>query len=101
MLRRTKATVEANVPPKEEQTVFIPLTEAQRFWYYRLLTRMDTMDLQQIFKAEEGENMDEGRQEVLSHLANQMKGQRANRTLTLVLSSSGFCSHSLQTTRSS
>jgi hypothetical protein len=42
MLRRTKATVEVDVPRREELTVFIPLTEAQRFWTYRLLTRMDT-----------------------------------------------------------
>jgi SWI/SNF-related matrix-associated actin-dependent regulator of chromatin subfamily A member 5 len=72
MLRRTKATVEANVPPKIEQTVFIPLTEAQRFWYYRLLTRMDTIELKQIFKTEDEGKLDEGRREVLSHLQSQV-----------------------------
>jgi len=41
MLRRTKANVEMSVPPRERLTVFIPMTEAQRFWTYRLLTRMD------------------------------------------------------------
>ncbi|PCH42878.1 hypothetical protein WOLCODRAFT_90021 [Wolfiporia cocos MD-104 SS10] len=41
MLRRTKANVELSVPPREELTVFVPMTEAQRFWTYRLLTRMD------------------------------------------------------------
>lgn len=80
MLRRTKATVQANVPPKEEQTVFIPLTEAQRFWYYRLLTRMDTMDLQQIFKFDEGEGLDDGRREVLSHLQNQVIKSKTTET---------------------
>jgi SWI/SNF-related matrix-associated actin-dependent regulator of chromatin subfamily A member 5 len=78
MLRRTKANVEMSVPPREELTVFIPLTEAQRFWYYRLLTKMDTMDLQEIFgpKLEEGEG-NEGRNEVMLHLASQMEESRA------------------------
>lgn len=49
MLRRTKATVEMSVPPREELTVFVPMTEAQRFWTYRLLTRMERMDLEEIF----------------------------------------------------
>jgi len=50
MLRRTKAVVAGDeVPPREELTVFIPLTETQRFWTYRLLTKMDTPDLLKIF----------------------------------------------------
>lgn len=50
MLRRTKAVVAGNdVPPREELTVFIPLTEAQRFWTYRLLTRLDTPELHKVF----------------------------------------------------
>lgn len=50
MLRRTKAVVAVDdVPPREELTVFIPLTETQRFWTYRLLTKMDTPDLHKIF----------------------------------------------------
>jgi SWI/SNF-related matrix-associated actin-dependent regulator of chromatin subfamily A member 5 len=82
MLRRTKATVEISVPPREEHTVFVPLTEAQRFWTLRLLTRLDTVDLKQIFtedltkdgtKAEEDE-MDEGRKEVLRHIKEQVQG---------------------------
>ena len=74
MLRRTKANVEMSVPPREELTVFIPLTEAQRFWYYRLLTKIDTMDLREIFgpKLEEGET-NKGRNEVMLHLASQME----------------------------
>lgn len=36
MLRRTKSVVSLDVPPRDEVTVFIPLTEAQRFWHYRL-----------------------------------------------------------------
>jgi SWI/SNF-related matrix-associated actin-dependent regulator of chromatin subfamily A member 5 len=68
MMRRTKATVDIAVPPREELTLFIPMTEAQRFWTYRLLTRMDTMDLEDIF-TEEDSLLNEGRKEVFSHIA--------------------------------
>lgn len=77
MLRRSKATVEADVPPREELTVFIPLTEAQRFWTYRLLTKMDTLDLEQIFSANIEGAASEGRREVLSHLVNQVEETRS------------------------
>jgi SWI/SNF-related matrix-associated actin-dependent regulator of chromatin subfamily A member 5 len=74
MLRRTKATVEMSVPPREELTVFIPMTEAQRFWTYRLLTRMDTLDLEQIFTTKVQDTPEnQGRIEVMSHVANQIK----------------------------
>lgn len=74
MMRRTKDSVEINVPPREELTVFIPMTEAQRFWTYRLLTRMDTLDLQEIFtsKLEDGQE-DDGRREVREQIASQIK----------------------------
>ncbi|KAJ6541806.1 P-loop containing nucleoside triphosphate hydrolase protein [Mycena capillaripes] len=79
-LRRTKNSLSAGalggVPPREEYTVFIPLTELQRFWTYRLLTRLDKVDLEAIFpsqKEEEGK-MDDGRREVLKLLANQAQG---------------------------
>lgn len=76
MLRRTKATVEMTVPPREELTIFIPLTEAQRFWTYRLLTRMDTVDLKSIFtsKIEAGSDdaIDHGRRQVQAILREQM-----------------------------
>lgn len=55
MLRRTKAVVVGDeVPAREELTVFIPLTDAQRFWTYRLLTKMDTPDLLNIFSDRPG-----------------------------------------------
>ncbi|KAK2463894.1 hypothetical protein APHAL10511_004066 [Amanita phalloides] len=81
MLRRTKSSVEINVPPREEMTIFIPLTEAQRFWTYRLLMRMDTVDLEEIFsrgsKIKVGDQaIDAGRQEVLSMLEDQMNQER-------------------------
>lgn len=83
MLRRTKANVEMSVPTREELTVFIPMTEAQRFWTYRLLTRMDTLDLEQIFSKEvQDKPGDEGRKEVMSHLATQLnksKGGQVDR----------------------
>ncbi len=82
MLRRTKSIVALDVPPKEELTVFIPLSEAQRFWTYRLLTQMDTVDLETIFDMgmEVGDKMvEEGRREVLSHLQADV-GMRSGRT---------------------
>jgi SWI/SNF-related matrix-associated actin-dependent regulator of chromatin subfamily A member 5 len=86
MLRRTKASasVAIGVPPREETTVFVPLSEAQRFWYYRLLTRMDAGDLDSVFtdgvktgssgvKSEKaGEGLDDGRREVREHLLKQV-----------------------------
>jgi SNF2 family DNA or RNA helicase len=53
MLRRTKSSVTLDVPPREEMTVFVPLSDAQRFWTYRLLTRMDGADLAGVFTASE------------------------------------------------
>ncbi|KAJ6520387.1 P-loop containing nucleoside triphosphate hydrolase protein [Mycena sanguinolenta] len=90
-LRRTKNMLDSvilgGVPPKEEWTVFIPLTELQRFWTYRLLTRLDKVDLQTIFphkkekdedakqeKKEEDVKMDNGRAEMLKLLENQAQG---------------------------
>lgn len=82
-LRRTKNTLDSSalggVPPKEEWTVFIPLTEAQRFWTYKLLTRLDQVDLEAIFprsktEAEQDVKMDDGRADVLKLLVNQAQG---------------------------
>jgi SWI/SNF-related matrix-associated actin-dependent regulator of chromatin subfamily A member 5 len=80
MLRRTKANVEFDVPPKETLTIFLPLTELQRFWTYKLLTRLDNVDLKEIFSTSinpENEVASQGRREVLSHLENQMQQVRA------------------------
>ncbi|KZT57598.1 hypothetical protein CALCODRAFT_555264 [Calocera cornea HHB12733] len=49
MIRRTKNAVEFSVPPRDELTVFIPFTEAQRYWTYKLLTRMSAADLRGVF----------------------------------------------------
>lgn len=78
MLRRTKNTIALDVPPREELTVFIPMTEAQRFWTYRLLTRMDSMGLHQIFESKiEDTAANEGRREVLTHLENELHNKDA------------------------
>lgn len=81
MLRRTKATVESTVPPREELTVFIPLTEAQRFWTYRLLTRIDTVDLKSIFTSkiepDSNDTIDHGRQQMQQILREQIDGEKA------------------------
>jgi len=50
-LRRTKSEVEVSLPPKVETRVMCPLTEAQTFWYRRLLLK-DSALLQ---RAEAGE----------------------------------------------
>ncbi|KAI0086882.1 SNF2 family N-terminal domain-containing protein [Irpex rosettiformis] len=79
MLRRTKDTVEGqiSIPPKEELTVFIPMSQAQRFWTYRLLTKLDSLDLEGIFasdiETEEKENLAEDREEVKRYLEEQPK----------------------------
>jgi SWI/SNF-related matrix-associated actin-dependent regulator of chromatin subfamily A member 5 len=84
MLRRTKAVVAGNdVPPREELTVFIPLTEAQRFWTYRMLTRLDTPALHKVFadgakiKQEDGTIKHE-HPEVPTYPANTMKAESSN-----------------------
>ncbi|KAJ3175611.1 hypothetical protein HDU87_006109 [Geranomyces variabilis] len=49
MLRRMKAQVDFQIPPKEEIVLYVPLSPMQRFWYKRLLTGLDTMTLRDIF----------------------------------------------------
>ena len=51
MLRRMKSSsgVDLNLPPKEEVLLFVPLTPMQRFWYTRLLTRVDKNTLDDVF----------------------------------------------------
>lgn len=88
MLRRTKATVEMSVPPRVEQTIFVPLADAQRFWTLRLLTRLDAVDLKQIFAEDFSTGnveADEGRRQVMRQLTeqvNQTKTGENNREYT-------------------
>ncbi|KAG0142765.1 hypothetical protein CROQUDRAFT_662086 [Cronartium quercuum f. sp. fusiforme G11] len=55
MLRRTKNSVEnqLSVPPREEITLYLPMSVCQRFWTKRLLLKVDTVSLQQIFETKE------------------------------------------------
>jgi hypothetical protein len=51
MLRRMKDSPDVNLglPPKEEVLLYVPLTPMQRFWYTRLLTRVDQGMLNDLF----------------------------------------------------
>ncbi|KIJ13016.1 hypothetical protein PAXINDRAFT_163783 [Paxillus involutus ATCC 200175] len=100
MMRRTKDSVQISVPPREELTVFIPMTEAQRFWTYRLLTRMDTLELQQIFTSKlEDVPEDEGRREVREQIAKQIKrtatgeANRWRKLMNLLMQLRKVCDH--------
>lgn len=86
MLRRTKDTVDIKVPPREELTVFLPMAEAQRFWTYRLLTRLDSMELQEIFTSKlDDEKENERMKEVKAYLSAKIEqsktGQQARESL--------------------
>ncbi|KAI9842493.1 MAG: hypothetical protein M1837_007086 [Sclerophora amabilis] len=52
MLRRMKnsAGVNLGLPPKTEILLYIPLAPLQRFWYTRLLTRVDQSTLEELFQ---------------------------------------------------
>ncbi|KAJ3052145.1 hypothetical protein HK097_006842, partial [Rhizophlyctis rosea] len=49
MLRRLKSVVSLDIPEKEEMTIYVPLSPMQRFWYSRLLLKMDAKSLDEIF----------------------------------------------------
>ncbi|KAI0032183.1 P-loop containing nucleoside triphosphate hydrolase protein, partial [Vararia minispora EC-137] len=101
MLRRTKATVELSVPAREEMTVFVPMSEAQRFWTYRLLTRMDTLTLDEIFKEgpSTSDTTDAGRSQLREILRTQMLGTKTEnqkfwkRLMNLLLQLRQVCDH--------
>lgn len=52
MLRRMKESkgVNLGLPPKTEVILYLPLVPMQRFWYKRLLTRLDKGVLETVFK---------------------------------------------------
>lgn len=63
MLRRMKHSpgVELGLPLKKEVLLYVPLTPMQRFWYTRLLTKVDNTTLDGLFKgarAKEAEALD-------------------------------------------
>ncbi|KAF1841232.1 ISWI chromatin-remodeling complex ATPase ISW2 [Cucurbitaria berberidis CBS 394.84] len=51
MLRRMKDSPSVNLglPPKEEVLLYVPLTPMQKFWYTRILTRIDNGMLDELF----------------------------------------------------
>ncbi len=51
MLRRMKDSPSVNLglPPKEEVLLYVPLTPLQKFWYTRILTRIDDGMLKELF----------------------------------------------------
>ncbi|KAH8728627.1 SNF2 family N-terminal domain-containing protein [Phaeosphaeriaceae sp. PMI808] len=77
MLRRMKDSpgVNLGLPPKEEILLYVPLTPMQRFWYTRLLTRVDNAMLNELFangKSKEKLAIEQNKQEdrQLQHLEN-------------------------------
>jgi SWI/SNF-related matrix-associated actin-dependent regulator of chromatin subfamily A member 5 len=52
MLRRMKNSpgVNLGLPPKTDVLLFVPLTPMQRFWYTRLITRVDQGLLEELFQ---------------------------------------------------
>lgn len=68
MLRRMKDSPNVNLglPPKEEVLLYVPLTPMQRFWYTRLLTRVDDGMLSDLFangKEKEKASLDQDKQD--------------------------------------
>lgn len=51
MLRRMKNSpgVDLNLPPKTEIIMYVPLTPMQLFWYKRMITKADSMLLEDLF----------------------------------------------------
>ncbi|KAH7130402.1 SNF2 family N-terminal domain-containing protein [Dendryphion nanum] len=71
MLRRMKDSpgVNLGLPPKEEVLLHVPLTPMQRFWYMRLLTRVDDGILKDLFsniELKEKEALEKERKEDLA-----------------------------------
>ena len=97
MLRRTKDTVSIAVPPREEHTLFVPMSEAQRFWTFRMLTKLETVDLQDIFTIKlEEEKENAGRKEVQAIIAAhnaQAEGAQTGGTSAYCYSSVTYCAY--------
>jgi SWI/SNF-related matrix-associated actin-dependent regulator of chromatin subfamily A member 5 len=84
MLRRMKDSPNVNLglPPKEEVLLYVPLTPMQRFWYTRLLTRVDDGMLDDLFanvKEKEKVAIQQDREEeVLLDKLQQLEGEFGN-----------------------
>jgi SWI/SNF-related matrix-associated actin-dependent regulator of chromatin subfamily A member 5 len=77
MLRRMKNSpgVELNLPPKTEVLLFVPLSPMQLFWYKRMITKVDSGLLDELFKGVKSKEENELRhlKEVEEHDAEIMK----------------------------
>ncbi|KAF9067977.1 SNF2 family N-terminal domain-containing protein [Rhodocollybia butyracea] len=96
MIRRTKANVATDVPPREEQTIFIPLTEIQRFWMYRMITRLDNINFKEIFDSTmelHDNSAQDGRNEVLSLLETEKEGKQWKKLMNLLMQLRRICDH--------
>ncbi|KAF2268714.1 hypothetical protein CC78DRAFT_612973 [Lojkania enalia] len=69
MLRRMKDSPSVNLglPPKEEILLFVPLTPMQRFWYTRLLTRVEDTILDDLFSGSQVKEKNAMQQEKDEH----------------------------------
>ncbi|TPX62874.1 hypothetical protein PhCBS80983_g00145 [Powellomyces hirtus] len=77
MLRRMKAQVDFQIPPKEEITLYVPISPMQRFWYKRLLTRLDTMTLQDLFSTGKSSNLDDQENKMAASEMNHLEETKA------------------------
>ncbi|TCD65790.1 hypothetical protein EIP91_002183 [Steccherinum ochraceum] len=93
MLRRTKALVECSVPPKEELTVFIPMSEAQRFWTLGLLTRLDISELEKIFQADSGVKREDGADDYIAQMKQTARLGMYKRLQNLLMQLRMVCDH--------
>lgn len=50
MLRRLKSQVDLNIPPKTEMNIYLPLSPMQKWWYKRMITKLDNTTLKEIFQ---------------------------------------------------
>ena len=92
MLRRTKDSVEIQVPPREELTVFLPMSEAQRVWTYSLLTRLGTMALEEIFTPSKDEKENDARQELRAYVSAKIEESRTGQqNRESLLNTSAIC----------
>ena len=78
MLRRMKSSpgVNLDLPPKEDVLLYIPLTPIQRFWYKRLLTKVDSGLLEDVFMdSVTKEVIDEDKKTALDQLSKTFKSE--------------------------
>ena len=62
--------------------MFLPMSEAQRFWTYRLLTRLDTEELREIFEQGKEEAGDRNAREAKAYIKDKLSEGKtgSNRT---------------------